>query len=172
MINTEAFSITNTELKARGISPFAATQITTRLAHGNLCILDLPCGFGRHSHLLADMGNHVVAADLDAKRVEETKKFQPQSTAGVISGIVIDAYKNIPFKPNSFDAILMTDFVARNFFLSLSEILKPGGWFFYQTMGNRGANWRTLPRIDDTLAQLPSNFSIIEFHYLFFPYIV
>ena len=69
-------------------------------------ILDLACGRGRHAHLLANMGYHVVGADLSEKSIEYAKAHY--------QGPFLDFYlqdMRLPFRINYFDYVF-------NFFTS------------------------------------------------------
>ena len=100
-------------------------------------VLDVPCGWGRHSVLLAEHGYNVVASDLSydlLKRME--------SGPGPINCIAADIRMQ-PLRSASFDAVINV-FTSLGLFLDDTEdlrvlreahrLLKPGGKFLLESM--------------------------------------
>lgn len=102
-------------------------------------ILDMPCGYGRHSIPLARAGYRVVGADRSQVLVDEARR-----RAGDIEGLeLVQAdYREIPYPDRRFDAVL-------NLFTSLGyygkeddtralaefrRVLRPGGRLVVETM--------------------------------------
>ncbi len=71
-------------------------------------VLDLPCGYGRFSPLLYQLGLAVVSADLSLAMVQRALSRghgSPQS-----AGVVADALQGLPFRDNSFGLVLVMRF--------------------------------------------------------------
>ncbi len=96
-------------------------------------VLDLACGHGRHTRLLAGMGHAVEAADRDA-----------EALAGLASlpGATIRQadLENAPwpYAGRRFDGIVVANYLHRPLFPHLVEALAEGGVLLYETfmLGN------------------------------------
>jgi SAM-dependent methyltransferase len=91
-------------------------------------VLDLACGSGRHTLYLAARGWQVVAVDRDV----DVLRGQP--LAAEISLIEADV-ENAPwpFDKNSFDAIVVTNYLHRPIFPHIIAALKTDGILIYET---------------------------------------
>jgi SAM-dependent methyltransferase len=97
-------------------------------------ILDVPCGWGRHSVLLAQQGYDVVGADLSFDLLARATKGPRYAAADV---------RLQPFADQSFDAVINV-FTSLGLFLDDAEdlaalreahrLLKPGGRFLLESM--------------------------------------
>ena len=97
-------------------------------------ILDVPCGWGRHSVLLAEQGFDVVGADLSFDLLARAFEGPVYAAADV---------RLQPFADASFDAVLNV-FTSLGLFLDDAEdlralreahrLLKPGGRFLLESM--------------------------------------
>lgn len=96
-------------------------------------VLDLACGSGRHSRLLAAAGYAVLAVDRNAEALA--------GLAGV-SGIATEHYDlegdDWPLVGQQFAGIVVTNYLWRLRFPDLIKLLAPGGVLIYQTfmLGN------------------------------------
>jgi len=93
--------------------------------------LDLACGLGANSVLLAKAGLKVEAWDLSPVAIEQ---LQQQVTTEELA--IYPKVHNViqsPPKLNSFDVIVVSFFLERALCSSLVAALKPGGLLFYQT---------------------------------------
>ncbi|MSP97488.1 MAG: class I SAM-dependent methyltransferase [Betaproteobacteria bacterium] len=91
-------------------------------------VLDLACGSGRHARLLRDLGHAVLAVDRDDSAL-----------------LVLDRESHIeslradletapwPFEPDSFDAVVVTNYLHRPLFARILETLRIGGILIYET---------------------------------------
>jgi ubiquinone/menaquinone biosynthesis C-methylase UbiE len=102
-------------------------------------ILDIPCGFGRHSIPLAEAGYRVVGADRSRVLLEEARR-----RAGAIEGLeFVEAdYREIPLEENRFAAVLNL-FTPLGYagkegdteaFREFRRVLRPGGRLVVEMM--------------------------------------
>jgi SAM-dependent methyltransferase len=91
-------------------------------------VLDLACGSGRHALYLAARDLHVVAADRDVELLRR------QTLSAEITLKQAD-FENAawPFEENSFDAIVVTNYLHRPLFARIIDTLKVGGILIYET---------------------------------------
>ena len=89
--------------------------------------LDLACGSGRHSRLLADLGFRVIAVDFAASAVARVVTFP-----GRIYGVVADA-SELPLRHGAFDLVVQSCFLDRSVFGGLGSLLRPGGILVAET---------------------------------------
>ena len=66
----------------------------------SLRALDLPCGYGRFSHLLQEEGFSPLNSDLSFHMVERASEKHPDSDK--IPGVVADAKQGLPFERDAF----------------------------------------------------------------------
>lgn len=102
-------------------------------------VLDVGCGAGFATNLLATKGHHVTGIDLAEGALEEAKK---RDTTKSVEYIKADALK-LPFEDQTFDAVLCLDFLEhveepKKVIQEISRVLKPKGIFFYHTFSK---NW-------------------------------
>lgn len=117
-------------------------------------ILDLGCGSGRHTVLLAKQGFDVTATDISKFGLKMTRKWLKE---GNLSANLKEhsCYEKFPFKDNTFDAVISTQVIHHNFYnkvkFCISEIervLKPNGLVFITVSANkykRGASKFEMP---------------------------
>ena len=91
--------------------------------------LDLACGSGRHTRLLAARGHAVVALDRN-----------PEALAGVRANNVTAMEYDLeaegapwPFEAGRFAAIVVTNYLHRPLFAHLAASLRPDGILIYET---------------------------------------
>ena len=96
-------------------------------------VLDLACGTGRHARLLRDLGASVLAVDRDAQALASL-----EGEAGIETLCADLESAPWPFAPQSFDAVVVTNYLHRPLFASLREALRAGGVLIYETfaLGN------------------------------------
>ena len=99
--------------------------------------LDVACGSGRHTLLLASLGYEVDAIDHDHQLLEQlSKTAQTRKLPGIITNS-IDLEPPLPNEPqlghNVYDVILVFFYLARPLFPHLIKALKPGGLLLYET---------------------------------------
>jgi SAM-dependent methyltransferase len=89
-------------------------------------VLDLACGGGRHSRLLARLGFEVVAVDRDPSLFDDTP------AAVTLVGADLEAGP-WPFEGRKFDGIVVTNYLHRPLLPVLAASLEPGGVLIYET---------------------------------------
>ena len=101
--------------------------------------LDLGCGEGRNSLLLARYGYHVHAIDASSQGIEKLERYADSQGLDNINGEVADV-RTVRFKPNAYDAIVAVTILdhiseeeGKNVATSIIEALKPGGFVFIET---------------------------------------
>ncbi|GGI17718.1 class I SAM-dependent methyltransferase [Oxalicibacterium faecigallinarum] len=99
-------------------------------------VLDLACGTGRHSRLLASQGHPVLAVDRNADSLAlaagagvQVMKLDLETGDLAISW---------PFAAGRFSGVVVTNYLHRPLWASLASCLKAGGVLIYETfaLGN------------------------------------
>lgn len=94
-------------------------------------VLDVACGGGRHSRLLAALGHEVVAVDRDT----DAFSAPPPGVSLVRADLEAGPW---PFPGRRFDAVVVTNYLHRPLLPTLVASLEPGGVLLYETfaLGN------------------------------------
>lgn len=106
-------------------------------------VLDLGCGSGRHTALLAGAGFEVYATDISKEALKAAKKLlRGRSLKAKFKEA--SCYEKFPFKDNFFDAVISTQVIHHNrrskikFCISeIERVLKPGGVLFVTVAGKK-----------------------------------
>ncbi len=107
-------------------SPWVVRHLE-RLAPGAR-VLDLACGSGRHTRLLAATGHPVVAVDRDAAAL-----YGLAAVPGV-SVLVADLESgDWPLAGMHFAGVVVTNYLWRPRLMDLCALLEPGGVLIYET---------------------------------------
>jgi SAM-dependent methyltransferase len=93
--------------------------------------LDLACGLGGNSLLLAKAGLNVKSWDISPVAIERLKSIA-KAEALMIDAEVKDAEMPV-FTTSTFDVIVVSHFLMRDLSSAIEAALKPGGVLFYQT---------------------------------------
>ena len=110
--------------------------------------LDLGCGEGRNSLLLARYGYHVQAIDASSQGIEKLEKYAHSQGLDNINGEVADV-RAVRLKPNYYDAIVAVTILdhiseeeGKKVAVSMIDALKPGGFVFIEdfTIHDPGAS--------------------------------
>lgn len=108
-------------------------------------ILDLCCGSGQTTAILADFSNHVTGLDISPVALERAKKRVPQ--ANYVEGLA----QSIPIADEQFDLVHtsvalheMTPTELELIFREVVRVLKPGGIFTFIDL-HRPDNWLFFP---------------------------
>ncbi|MCK9686685.1 class I SAM-dependent methyltransferase [Scleromatobacter humisilvae] len=95
-------------------------------------VLDVACGHGRHVHWLAGAGHRVTAVD------REPPLLAP--LAGLATTITADLEANPwPLPEQTFDAVVVTNYLWRALFPALKAAVAPGGLLIYETFAQAHA---------------------------------
>lgn len=97
-------------------------------------VLDLACGGGRHSRLLAARGYRVLALDRDA---EALAGLADDGVATMRWDLEAHAQDDVgsawPFAPGRFQGVVVTNYLHRPLFPYIVDSLAPGGVLIYET---------------------------------------
>jgi SAM-dependent methyltransferase len=91
-------------------------------------MLDLACGGGRHSRLLAARGHTVFAVDRDPRAIASLA-----GAAGVTAVCADLEGAPWPFPDRRFDGIVVTNYLHRPLFPAIVTALEEGGVLLYET---------------------------------------
>ncbi len=91
-------------------------------------VLDVACGSGRHAKFFAARGALVTAVDRDAIALS-TLDAQPSITA-LCADLELAPW---PFAPNTFDAVIVCNYLWRPTLTALLDTIKPSGLLIYET---------------------------------------
>ncbi|QWD65110.1 SAM-dependent methyltransferase [Polynucleobacter sp. MWH-UH2A] len=90
-------------------------------------VLDLACGRGRHSFLLAQMGYAVLAVDQDIHQIEK-------SNNSLICSKALNLEEEVwPLAESKFSGIVVTNYLYRPHLERLPEMLEKKGVLIYET---------------------------------------
>jgi SAM-dependent methyltransferase len=131
-------------------------------------VLDLACGHGRHTRLLAGLGLSVTAVDRD-----EHALASMDGTAGVEvvrADLENDAW---PFDGQAFAGVIVSNYLHRPLLPRLVQALAPGGVLIYETfaVGNerygRPANPKFLLKPGELLQLAYAHLRIVAYEDLY-----
>jgi ubiquinone/menaquinone biosynthesis C-methylase UbiE len=119
-------------------------------------VLDLGCGSGRHTVMLAKEGFEVYATDISREALRLTKKWLEESKLSATIKIA-SCYDRFPFENNFFDAIISTQVIHHNYhdkvkfcISEIERVLKPKGILFVSVPASkykRGATKFKMPQL-------------------------
>lgn len=89
-------------------------------------VLDLACGWGRHTRYLSILGFRVTALDRDAHALASLKGIGETVCADIENG-------PWPLENRSFDAVVVTHYLWRPLWPHILNSLAPGGVLIYET---------------------------------------
>lgn len=96
----------------------------------NASVLDVACGSGRHMAWFAGLGSHVTGVDRSADAVSTACQYGVALQADIETAawpLTIDE------RPQSFDVVVVTNYLWRPLFPTLLQSLTPGGLLLYET---------------------------------------
>lgn len=98
-------------------------------------VLDLACGTGRHTVLLASLGHTVLAVDRDISAIDLLKSDLIQTQKLDLEG------SEWPLLDRQFSAIVVTNYLYRPFLDELPKMLTEGGVLIYETFADGNAEF-------------------------------
>ncbi len=98
-------------------------------------VLDLACGAGRHSALLASLGHTVSAVDQDINAIQDLHNPRIQAQQANLEGAIW------PLAGQIFSGIVVTNYLYRPFLDQLPLMLSGGGVFIYETFADGNAQF-------------------------------
>ncbi len=128
-------------------------------------VLDLACGQGRHSLLLAELGYKVAAVDRDAQALAGITAKAP----GIVTRVADLEGGSWPYPGRAFDGIVVTNYLFRPLLPLLLDALDANGVLIYETfmIGNerfgKPSNPAFLLRPDELLDVVRSRLTIVAF---------
>jgi SAM-dependent methyltransferase len=99
------------------------------LVEPSQAILDVACGTGRHVKLFVDKGCIVTALDISVESLQAVAAHSP--SARIIQADIENA--PWPLEGETFDAVVVTNYLWRPLFPQLLASLKDGGILIYET---------------------------------------
>lgn len=144
-----------------GISSFARKAL--QVDGTALDVLDIPCGFGRHSLWLASLGHRVTGIDISTERIDQARSSAQAQALPHMEFRVDDAERPLPFEPASFDLILVVHYVSNRLLSNVVPLLRPGGLLVYETFGGQGYNWQELPDAGAVASLLRPAFELLHY---------
>ena len=128
--------------------------------------LDLACGLGGNSILLAQQGLKVDAWDIADVPIAALQDVALERGLS-IQAELRDVETNPP-APETFDVIVVSYFLERDIVPALIQALKPGGLIYYQTFTRQRVSDRGPQRAEFRLADQELLHLFSELHILFY----
>ena len=133
-------------------------------------VLDVACGHGRHSHLLAQMGFEVTSLDRDAQALASTQGQWPSNARPgqfIQADIEQDAWP-LPHLQGQWDAVVITNYLWRPLWPTLLAALTPNGVYLHETFAHGHASVGRPSRPDfllepNELLKVCSNLRVVAF---------
>lgn len=107
-------------------NPSAWVQRWTHLIRPNARVLDVACGAGRHMRWMSVQGHQVTGVD----RNEDALALAAPAGQTVLADIENGPW---PFTGQTFDAVVVTNYLWRPLFPALMQSLAEGGVLIYET---------------------------------------
>lgn len=143
--------------------PWILNKLRTLCDHKGT-ILDVGCGGGFLSNVLARQGYKVTGVDLSE---ESLKVASHHDVTGTVKYEVADAYK-LPYADESFDAVCAMDFLEHvespeTVIKEFSRVLRPGGLFFFHTFNrNPISHLVVIKLLEWFIKNTPKNMHVIK----------
>jgi len=112
----------------RELAPSAWIERFAYLVKDGARVLDVAAGRGRHARLFAARGARVIAVDRDADALASLR-----GVAGVETIVADIEAGSWPFSGESFDAIVVTNYLHRPLFAPIVAAVAAGGVLLYET---------------------------------------
>jgi tellurite methyltransferase len=146
-----------------GLNPSKALEVFLNETHpltGEA--LDLGCGEGRNSLLIARYGYHVHAVDSSSQGIQKLEKYAHSQGLDNIDGEVADV-RTVQLTTNFYDAIVavtildhITEEEGKKVAESIINALKPGGFVFIETFTVHDPAANTAQDENETISETAS----------------
>lgn len=138
------------------LSKFITESFEKHPSPVNFPILDLACGYGRHSIHFSNLGYKVFSADMhknvfDNGWANSIKNLAP---------IILDGTKSMPFSDGVFGGIIVVHFYSPGLFSTLKNLVAPRGMIYYESIGGHGGNWPELGKANQVKDELIDEFEM------------
>ena len=121
-------------------APSAWVQRWAHLVPAGGSVLDVACGHGRHLKWFAQRGHPVIGVDRSTEAIEAVKPFGRAVLADIENG-------PWPFEGETFDAVVVTNYLWRALLPVITRSVAPGGVLVYETfaIGNESVGKPSRP---------------------------
>ncbi len=109
-------------------APSLWVQQWSHLVPAGARVLDVACGGGRHIRWFAHRGAQVTGVDVNAQALDALKPLGRMIVADIEAG-------PWPLAAESFDAVVVTNYLWRPLMPAILQSLAPGGVLIYETFG-------------------------------------
>ena len=109
---------------AEAVSPWV--ERWAHLVPADATVLDVACGHGRHSRFFAQRGSRVTAVDRNAEALASLTSVAQTVEADIENG-------PWPFLGQTFDAVVVTNYLWRPLLPAILDCVAPGGVLLYET---------------------------------------
>ncbi len=119
---------------------------------GNLKVLDVGCGTGLNSSLIAKQGHQMYGVDISSNAIA---KYNNRG----MTGLVCDLERFLPFRAHTFDLVFFSEVVEhlvspQDVLKEIHRILKPGGKLVLSTPNSAFWVYRILGLLGYTLTEI------------------
>ena len=104
-------------------------QIRLLAPKSKIQILDFASGNGRNSIHLAEKNRNITAIDKDSKKLVQYRNFKYINTIC----FDLESNQNWPLKEKHYDIVIVVNYLHRPKIKKLMNLLKNGGYLFYET---------------------------------------
>lgn len=125
-------------------------------------VLDVPCGFGRHSFALQELGCALTCVDIDEaalRSIENKDKLFGTQRSKTLWTLACDLENDPwPFKLDEFAGALNVHYLNFELLEKLKFSLKTRGLLYLETIGSFGENYLQLPDAGTLRRELEKGF--------------
>ena len=128
-------------------------------------VLDIGCGAGFLTNVLAKEGHRVTGIDLSAKSLDVAQK---KDMTRSVRYLQLDAF-GLPFADHSFDVVCAMDFLEHvempgQIVREAARLLRPGGLFFFHTFNRNWLSWLIVIKgVEWCVPNTPANMHLYPF---------
>ena len=152
---------------AQSPSPTLIKNINLHRFPSHLPIADIACGYGRNGAFFVDAGFFTIFCDRDDAALTFISLGKNVSINGDIDPNLyttkhVDLLHNWPFARKSLAGIICVHFYHLPLIPYIISSLIDDGFFYFETIDNRGMNYLELPRSSDNLRELLYTYFDVE----------